>query len=119
MKYLRKAAGLQGHYTNHSLRATAAKRLSEAGVDEQLITQCTGPTRGLVRCVTSDVLNSAKKGQTEKAPNTNSSECEPKCSSVGEKQFPVCEPQCSSGGNRFSIVNLSGATNFTINFNLS
>ena len=51
--------------------------------------------------------------KTEKAPNTDSSECEPKCSSVGENQFPVREPQCSNGGNKFSVVNLSGTTNFT------
>ena len=72
-----------------------------------------------LRCGTSDVLNSAKKVKTEKAPNTGSSQCEPKCSGVGENQFPVCEPQCSSGENKFPVVNLSGATNFTINFNLS
>ena len=35
-------AGLQGHYTNHSLRTTAATRLFEAGIDEQLIMQHTG-----------------------------------------------------------------------------
>lgn len=28
---------LQGHYTNHSLRATAATRLYEGGINEQLI----------------------------------------------------------------------------------
>ena len=32
-----KEAGLSGYYTNHSLRATAATRLFEAGVDEQLL----------------------------------------------------------------------------------
>ena len=57
-----------------------------------------------LRCVTSDVLNSAKKVKTEKAPNTDSSECEPKCSSVDENQFPVCEPQCSNGGNKFPFL---------------
>ena len=32
-----KDAEIQGHYTNHSLRATSATRLFNAGVDEQLI----------------------------------------------------------------------------------
>ena len=35
VKHLCEAAGLQGHYTNHSLHATAATQLFEAGVDEQ------------------------------------------------------------------------------------
>ena len=36
------AAGIQGFRTNHSLRATAATRLYQAGVDEQLIMETTG-----------------------------------------------------------------------------
>jgi len=36
-------SGLQGHYTNHSLRATAATRLFKAEVDEQLMSE---PHRG-------------------------------------------------------------------------
>lgn len=37
-----KEAGIEGYKTNHSLRATAATRLYEAGLDEQLITEVTG-----------------------------------------------------------------------------
>ena len=37
-----KKAGIQGHKTNHSLRATCATRLFEQGVDEQLIMNRTG-----------------------------------------------------------------------------
>ena len=37
-----KAAGITGYKTNHSLRATAATRLYQAGVDEQLIMEKTG-----------------------------------------------------------------------------
>ncbi len=37
-----KAAGIAGYKTNHSLRATAATRLYQAGVDEQLIMEKTG-----------------------------------------------------------------------------
>ena len=37
-----KAAGIDGHYTNHSLRATAATSLYQHGVDEQLIMERTG-----------------------------------------------------------------------------
>lgn len=35
-------AGLQGYFTNHSLRATTATRLFNEGVDEQLIMMKTG-----------------------------------------------------------------------------
>ena len=37
-----KAAGISGYKTNHSLRATTATQLHQAGVDEQLIMECTG-----------------------------------------------------------------------------
>ena len=39
---LMKDGKFEGHYTNHSLRATLATRLYEAGVDEQLIQESTG-----------------------------------------------------------------------------
>lgn len=44
-----KIAGFTGHYTNHSLRATAATRLYDAGIDEQLITEKTGHRSTSVR----------------------------------------------------------------------
>ena len=37
-----KAAGIGGFKTNHSLRAAAATRLYQAGLDEQLIMETTG-----------------------------------------------------------------------------
>lgn len=36
-------AGFKGHYKNHSLRATAATRLHEAGIAEQLIYEKSSP----------------------------------------------------------------------------
>lgn len=42
-------AGFSGHFTNHSLRATAATRLYDAGVDEQLIAEKTGHRSSAVR----------------------------------------------------------------------
>lgn len=36
------AAGIEGFKTNHSLRATAATRLYESGVDEQMVMEVTG-----------------------------------------------------------------------------
>ncbi len=37
-----KQAGLSGHFTNHSLRVTAAMRMFNSGVDEQVIKSITG-----------------------------------------------------------------------------
>jgi hypothetical protein len=37
-----KKAGIDGYKTNHSLRATAATRLYQSGVDEQLVMERTG-----------------------------------------------------------------------------
>ena len=37
VKQLCPKAGIQGHFTNHSLRATAATRICESKVNEQLI----------------------------------------------------------------------------------
>ena len=37
-----KIAGLPGHYTNHSLRSTAATKLYQNSVDEQIIMEITG-----------------------------------------------------------------------------
>ena len=67
-----RSAGLNGHFTNHSLRATAATRLFEAGIDEQLIMHRNGhsTTSGVrtykrasenLKAITSSVLNSSKK----------------------------------------------------------
>ena len=42
-------AGFQGVRTNHSLRATAASRLYQKGVDEQLIQEVTGHRSNAVR----------------------------------------------------------------------
>ena len=76
VKRLCTTAGLQGHFTNHSLRATAATRLFEAGVDKQLIMQWTGHSTTAGVCsykrvgeklysVTSNTLNCNKKIKTE------------------------------------------------------
>ncbi len=65
---LMEKAGYSGHYTNHSLRVSAATRLFDLGIDEQLIMSRTGhSSTGGVRTykctseklkeLTSDTLN--------------------------------------------------------------
>ena len=42
VNHLFEEAGVSGHFTSHSLRAKAATRVFDAGIDEQLIMHCTG-----------------------------------------------------------------------------
>ncbi len=49
IKNLMKSAGVDGHYTNHSLRVTAATRMFASGVDEQVIKERTGHKSEAVR----------------------------------------------------------------------
>ena len=53
-----KAAGIPGHHTNHSLRASAATRMYDSEVDEQSICEVTGHRSNAVRGYkrTSDAL---------------------------------------------------------------
>ena len=128
VKRICQAAGIDGHFTNHSLRATAATRLFEAGVDEQLIMQRTGHSTcsGVrsykrvgekLRAVTSDVLNCATAQETKKIklneyPRETVSEgmavavTDPVSTHVGRKE-EAAQP----------VLHLGGASNFTINFN--
>ena len=58
---LAETAGLKGHYSNHSLHATAATQLYHANFDEQLITEVTGHRSNAVRgykCMSNDQLKS-------------------------------------------------------------
>ena len=71
-----KEAGIGGYKTNHSLRATAATRLYQSGVDEQLVMERTGhrSLEGVrsykrtsdTQCqALSDILNCSKKTRTD------------------------------------------------------
>ena len=115
-------AGVEGHFTNHSLRATVATRLFEAKVDEQLIMQRTGhsTTSGVrsykrvgekLKLVTSDVLNrgdpivsNAETNVTECYQTTTATVC-----GISKKPKQGCNP----------VFALEGASNFTINFNFA
>lgn len=51
MKRLCAAGGITGRKTNHSLRATAATRMFQKNVDEQLIMKVTGhQSKGIQTC---------------------------------------------------------------------
>ena len=120
VKRLMTAAGLEGHYSNHSLRRIAATRLFEAGVDEQLIMLRTGhsTTSGVrsykrvseqLKEVISDILNGV---QTTK-----------KTKLEGESAVVCTLPPAANGGVLASPVlplpqmNFAGASNFNISIN--
>lgn len=103
-----KAAEIEGFKTNHSLRATTATRLYQAGVDEQLIMERTGH-RSL------DGVRSYKRTSQEQQATLsdimNLSAPEPKRQHVamasGQKQHGVAPTQLS----------IQDCSNFTININ--
>ena len=114
VKRLCQKAGIEGYFTNHSLRATAATCLFESKVDEQLIMQQTGHSTSTgvrsykrigekLKNITSDVLN----GSTEKMKS------DVPCGA----ENAVCTTD-NKAVSSFPAVNLGGATNFTINFNI-
>ena len=116
VRWLCQKAGIEGHFINHSSRATAATRLFESNVDEQLIMQRTGhsTTSGVrsykrigekLKNITSNVLNGST-GSTEK---------------IGSTEKSLQNAECSADNKAASSLppmNLAGASNFTINFNI-
>ena len=106
-----KAAGIEGHFTNHSLRATSAMRLFETQIDEQLIMQRTGHSSTAVQAykcigeklksVTSDALNNVSAGKKQQDEMHKVANNEGRCK---EK-------------NRCPAMNLAGASHFTVNIN--
>ena len=123
VKRLCQEAGLTGHFTNHSLRPTAATRLFEADVDEQLIMLRTGHSRtsGVksyrrfgekLKSVPSDVLNGTKKLK-------QNSEYLKSVRQVGEV-WKVLRMVIGSQGQlsdklKLPMLSFAGATNFTVN----
>ena len=117
VKRLCKEADVTGYFASHSLRATAATRLFEAQVDEQLIMQRTGhsTTSGVrsykrlgekLKSMTSDVLN---KCENEKAmtKKTSSSMSTVNCGNF--KGMP---------SNFSPVFQLQNATNVNITLNV-
>ena len=102
------SAGFEGHFTNHSLRATG---LFEAKIDKQLIMQRTGHSSSVVRAyisvgeklraVTSDVLNGSVGIKDE------SEECNEV--QVEKQGKPVKEEKLRPS------ISIIGASNCTIN----
>lgn len=99
-------AGLSGVRTNHSLRATAATRMYEAGLDEQLITEVTGHRSECVR----DYKRTNEAMKRHANSIINSSQSKVRCTE------PVSQTHTTqSNGQSVS----SGPYNLTININVN
>ncbi len=72
VKCLALAAGLAGKFANHSLRATTASRMYQAGVPRKFIKEITGHKSDMVHCYkcTSDQMK-YKVSATMSNPGTN------------------------------------------------
>ncbi len=81
---LAKEAGLVGHFTNHSLQATAATRMFNGGVDEQVIKEITGHKSDSVRA-----YKHTSEGLLKKAASTIIRPEHDKTLSEADKKFVV------------------------------
>ena len=125
-----KAAGFNGHYTNHSLRATTATRLFESGIDEQLIMQrtrhrSTDAVRSYKRVtenlkeVTSSVLNRCEPIQEQKSIDEVSccADKEVLCRDKEKDTDKVMPSQPSCDDKKSApVFNITGTVHFTLNF---
>ena len=126
MKRLCEKAGMSGYFTNHLLRATATTSLLENNVDEQLIMQYTGhsTTSGVrsykrigekLKAITSDVLN----GNTGMLAGDKHKESMDKHQEVESTGVSCVDTENKKVNDLGPVLNLGGATNFTINFNMA
>ena len=121
-------AGIEGYRTNHSLRATAATRLYQSGIDEQLVMERTGHrsldgVRGYKHTSTiqketiSDILNCSDKNPNSLLPLSSSIACSSSSLSSGS-QIVSNNSQCLAMTLAQSppTLNFHGCT-VTVNFN--
>ena len=119
-----KSAGIPGHKTNHSLRVTAATRLYDSGIDEQLVMETTGhrSTEGVrtykrtsvtQRETVSDILSCTKKPCIERTlPEPQSPELTPV-----QEQSPALELSNSASASIPKSFYFQSCSSITINLN--
>ena len=120
-----KAAGISGHFTNHSLRATSATRMFDAGLDEQLIMSCTGhSSTGGVRSykrVTEQLQEKTSKILNARPQMTSTEtmhEMKPSTESMTSDQSDNSQKEnADQAKSKVPDISFVGATNFTVNFN--
>ena len=116
-----KAANIQGYFTNHSLRVTAATRMYDAQLDEATIMSRTGHrsvdgvraykrTTNRLQELSSAVLNDPKLEATETKDEIHHSRYF-KAEEIQNKDQPTCS------AIKLPNIDFGNATNCTINFN--
>ena len=122
-----KEAGIAGYFTNHSLRATSATRLFDAGVDEQLIMAHTGHcssagVRSYKRISkqlcekTSEIFNVESCNTTVPANPIENVSNVVHCDQ--ENELPsMKKAKLSSETVKIPGMNFANASHFTLNFN--
>ena len=108
MKRLCDSVGIEGFITNHSLRATAATRLYESGVNEQLIMERTRHrslegvrsykrTTAQQKQSISDILNQATSlvATTDSATKTSPENCSDSVRTANDKEIEMAEKSVS------------------------
>ncbi len=124
---LMKSAGIEGYFTNHSLRATATTRLYDAQVDEATIMQRTGhrSTDGVraykrtsekMKELSSNVLNHGQPS-TKKLKVDDSKGIQPETVKFAENIMPIPKPPQPTATSQFTVpgMNFGSASNFTVN----
>jgi hypothetical protein len=101
-------AGFKGHFTNHSLQATAATRFYDAGLDKQLIAEKNGHRSSAIRLYKrtqntqlkkcSDIIQGREHTEDDKY-NTKKRRCE----ELSEPQGTVREIQFQQGNTIFKV----------------
>lgn len=131
-----KDAGIEGFFTNHSLRTSAATRLFDAGVDEQVIMlrtghRSTGGVRSYKRATeslkkqTSQVLDDASNVKKTKLAVSAEDCCssEPQTTSMAttaakENTNPTPLQDCIPQPFRGNIFHFQGSSNISLHFSV-
>ena len=115
VKSMCRQAGLEGKFTNHSLRATCATRMFDNHVPEQIIKETTGHTSDCVRTYkrTSDNLrqkasstlsnNAIRSGNSRVGWSTQSSVCIPKVEKHDDSYLSIEQMEANVRKTRFEL----------------
>ena len=121
-------AGIPGYHTNHSLRATAATRLYQSGVDEQLVMERTGHrsldgVRGYKHTsiaqkeALSDILNcQSHKNPNSVVPFSSNAACSSSSLPSGSQMVSSNSQSLATTFASPPMLNFQGCT-VTVNFN--
>ena len=103
-----KQAGIQGYFTNHSLRTIAATRLYHAGIDEQLVMERTG------HCNLEGIRSYKRTSKQQCETISDILNCKKICVNHNEAEN-TSVPLSSSSHINFNFTSCGGTINISIN----